>query len=240
MQGIYEIRNKVNGKYYVGSSKDAECRWGGHKRDLKATNHYNVYLQHAWSKYGEENFVFEFVEEILGGREARMVREQEYLDEGFAEGILYNLARVAGGGSLPGENHPMYGKHHTEEQKAKWSKERAGKNNPFYGKQQTEAAKAKTGRANSNPSKETRTKIGKAQMGHKMPEHVRAKLDIIIVGNEYNAQPYPAFYNVKTKEAIPAGKNLSKICQEYGLNYDAMWRVKFWKVLQTRDGWQLA
>ena len=33
-----------------------------------------------------------------------------------------------------GPAHPMFGKHHTEEQKRKWSEERSGEGNPMYGK----------------------------------------------------------------------------------------------------------
>ena len=37
-----------------------------------------------------------------------------------------------------GENHPFYGKHHTEEAKQKISARMKGENNPFYGKHHTE------------------------------------------------------------------------------------------------------
>ena len=33
-----------------------------------------------------------------------------------------------------GPTHPFFGKHHTEEQKQKWSEERSGEGNPMYGK----------------------------------------------------------------------------------------------------------
>jgi len=57
--GIYKIINKVNGKYYIGSSNDIKGRWSEHKNDLKANRHDNDYLQKSWNKYGEENFEFE-------------------------------------------------------------------------------------------------------------------------------------------------------------------------------------
>ena len=42
-----------------------------------------------------------------------------------------------------GENHPMYGKHHSEESKNKISKAAKGENNPMYGKKHSDAAKKK-------------------------------------------------------------------------------------------------
>lgn len=100
MQGIYKIVNKVNGKYYVGSSRGIEERCDGHKKELENGTHVNPHLQSAWSKYGGENFTFNFVEEVLGGQGARLECEQVYLDEGFEKGVLYNVAQKAGGGNL--------------------------------------------------------------------------------------------------------------------------------------------
>ena len=57
ISGIYKIVNKINGKYYVGSSKDViNYRWIHHKRALRSNRHKNDYLQNAWNKYGEDNF----------------------------------------------------------------------------------------------------------------------------------------------------------------------------------------
>lgn len=63
MIGIYRIKNLVNGKSYYGSSKQIEKRFIRHKRELKNKTHINCLLQRAWDKYGEENFLFEVVEE---------------------------------------------------------------------------------------------------------------------------------------------------------------------------------
>ena len=56
ISGIYKIVNKVNGKYYVGSSNDVlKTRFYEHKRLLTKNKHFNVKLQNAWNKYGESN-----------------------------------------------------------------------------------------------------------------------------------------------------------------------------------------
>lgn len=62
LSGIYIIRNSVNGKVYIGSSKDIYTRWSQHKHDLKRNIHHNAILQRAWNKYGEDSFVFEIQE----------------------------------------------------------------------------------------------------------------------------------------------------------------------------------
>ena len=63
MIGIYKIKNKVNGKVYIGQSIRIEKRWIDHKKTLRSNSHRNIYLQNAWNKYGEENFIHEIIEE---------------------------------------------------------------------------------------------------------------------------------------------------------------------------------
>lgn len=53
--------NLVNGKQYIGSSVNVEKRWMGHRSALRNNKHHATYLQHAWSKYGEEFFSFELL-----------------------------------------------------------------------------------------------------------------------------------------------------------------------------------
>ena len=58
ISGIYKIVNKVNGKYYVGGSKNIHKRWLEHKGLLRRNIHDNGHLQNAWNKYGEATFDF--------------------------------------------------------------------------------------------------------------------------------------------------------------------------------------
>lgn len=59
--GIYEIRNKIDGKRYIGMSRDLETRLKDHKRALKGEYHHCSHLQRAYLKYGEENFEFKII-----------------------------------------------------------------------------------------------------------------------------------------------------------------------------------
>ena len=78
MIGIYRIRNLVNGKCYYGSSKNIEKRWKTHKNQLRKKTHINSILRNAWEKYGEDNFIFELVEEC--DKEMLIELEQHYLN----------------------------------------------------------------------------------------------------------------------------------------------------------------
>lgn len=61
---IYQIRNIINNKRYIGSTVNADQRYKWHKYSLNAGAHHSVALQNAWNKYGQNNFVFEILREI--------------------------------------------------------------------------------------------------------------------------------------------------------------------------------
>jgi len=94
MKGIYEIKNKINGKKYIGSSIDLEKRIYHHKNVLKNNKHKNSHLQYAWNKYGEENFEFNILEYC---DDKILELEQKYIDEEDFEN-LYNINLLATGG----------------------------------------------------------------------------------------------------------------------------------------------
>lgn len=60
---IYMIQNQVDKKVYIGqTNRTLEERTRVHKSRLKRNVHENKYLQFAWNKYGEENFVFDILQ----------------------------------------------------------------------------------------------------------------------------------------------------------------------------------
>lgn len=90
--GVYKITNLVNGKIYVGSSKDINKRWYQHKNSLTNDTHGNLHLQNAWNKYGGQNFKFEIIEECEPS--VQFEREQFYLNElNPFDGNGYNIVR---------------------------------------------------------------------------------------------------------------------------------------------------
>ena len=91
ISGIYQIKNITNNRRYVGSSNDVYHRFGQHKTALQNRKHFNSHLQHAWDKYGEDNFVFQFL--LLCSEKDLLKYEQAYLERGHCE---YNLSGIAG------------------------------------------------------------------------------------------------------------------------------------------------
>jgi len=81
VSGIYKIVNKVNGKYYIGSSNDLlgkYGRWYEHRSNLVKNRHTNKKLQNSWNKYGEHNFEYLLIEVVDDDK--LLIVEQKYLD----------------------------------------------------------------------------------------------------------------------------------------------------------------
>lgn len=89
--GIYRIKNSINNKIYIGSTKNIEARWAKHKALLRHNKHQNAHLQNAWNKYGENAFIFEVIEECK--IEDLINREQFFIDNLNPE---YNQTAIAG------------------------------------------------------------------------------------------------------------------------------------------------
>ena len=115
---VYLRTNKVNGKQYVGQTKDFENR----ERDWKClkARYGSHYFTKERNKYGLDNFDVRILAEVET-REDAWELEVKYIKElntMFPNG--YNMSY--GGKKSSGYNH-------SEEQKYKWSIERKGKHN---------------------------------------------------------------------------------------------------------------
>lgn len=60
--GVYQIRNVVNGKIFIGSSKNIPAKFNSHQFTLEIGSHINRKLQDEYKQFGKENFVFEILE----------------------------------------------------------------------------------------------------------------------------------------------------------------------------------
>ena len=77
--GIYSIKNKKNGKVYIGSSINCEYRFKQHQKELRAHSHGNDHLQKAINKYGMDNFEFNIIAEC---NEADLItKEDEWINK---------------------------------------------------------------------------------------------------------------------------------------------------------------
>ena len=70
ISGIYKITNLINGKSYIGLSRDIPTRWNEHKSHYKKGD---TILYKAMLKYGVDNFSFEIIDfcssELLSEKE---------------------------------------------------------------------------------------------------------------------------------------------------------------------------
>ncbi len=76
--GIYAIRNKINGRIYIGSSVNIERRWAVHRHDLFASKHHSGILQRSWNKHGTDAFIFEVL--VVLPRSSLLEFEQAFID----------------------------------------------------------------------------------------------------------------------------------------------------------------
>lgn len=94
---IYRIKNKINGKVYIGlTTTSLQRRWNGHKtsarKALKKETKHPLY--NAMAKYGIENFEIEKIDESdnfvkLGELERQYIEEYNSADRGYG----YNITR---------------------------------------------------------------------------------------------------------------------------------------------------
>jgi len=81
IQAVYQIRCLIDNKVYIGSSIDIYQRWHKHRYCLNENKHPNKRLQSSWNKYGEENHIFEILEETFSlGKQELFSVEQTYMD----------------------------------------------------------------------------------------------------------------------------------------------------------------
>ena len=102
---VYYHRNKINGKYYVGISKNTKQRWSSNGRQYVGSHHFWKAIQ----KYGWDNFDHVILIENLEKEQAKMI--QIYLIAKFDlrnPDIAYNITKGGDtGNGLYGVKHPM-------------------------------------------------------------------------------------------------------------------------------------
>jgi group I intron endonuclease len=178
ISGIYKIINKVNNKYYVGSSanicESRKSRWNMHIAYLKSGIHHNDYLQNAWNKYGYDQFNFIIVEECP--IENLVEIEQKYLNIAEKEKEkCYNLSFLAShpgkftdyvrqkiSNSIKGDKNPNFGKPMSKETKLKLSLSRIGKGHKHSMESIQKIRLSKIGKKRPPFSEEWKNNIGNA------------------------------------------------------------------------------
>lgn len=91
ISGVYQIKNLINGKLYVGSAVNFKLRFNKHKSQLRLNNHDNIKLQNSFNNHSENNFVFEIL--ATCPPEYCIKLEQWFIDNLKPE---YNILKIAG------------------------------------------------------------------------------------------------------------------------------------------------
>jgi len=184
--GVYEIKNKLNGKAYIGSSTNIEGRRSNHFCLLRRGTHHCVYLQHAWNKYGEKVFEFSILEE-LEGLGSLLAAEQKHLDSRFAQDGCYNIAITAGPvGPMAEETKrklslAITGRKLSEEHKRKIGLASRG-NQYALGHKQTDEQRRET----SERMMGNQYALGhQNRLGKKHTEETKRKISVAHMGNQY-------------------------------------------------------
>jgi group I intron endonuclease len=87
--GVFQIRNTVNRKIFLGSSVNLEAIWNRNRMELNLGSHRNEALQKDWKVFGENSFVFEILSEIKqeDNEQLNYNREAKKLEEMFIEAL---------------------------------------------------------------------------------------------------------------------------------------------------------
>lgn len=174
--GIYRIYNKMNGKSYIGQSKNVEGRIRGHFRDLNRGIHCNCHLQSAFLLYGNENFDWQLVEvcEEIETDE----RERYWTDVARYYADVYNIAEVRARPDLRGRK---LSKEHRKAISVGGKGRKLGLRSDEHRRKLSEAKKGKPGRKQTD---EERAKRSRTLKGRKFSEEHKRKLSESFVGNK--------------------------------------------------------
>ena len=98
MYSIYKIKNNINDKVYIGSTKDFEKRKSRHLYELKNNRHHSIYFQHFYNKYIDKvELDFEILLTNLSKEEVT-IKEEELIHKYYENS--FNVSKCSTGGDL--------------------------------------------------------------------------------------------------------------------------------------------
>jgi group I intron endonuclease len=225
--GIYQIRNIINGKVYIGSTIDFYKREYDHFWNLKMLKHHSPYLQKTYNKHGKDIFAFEIIETVEN-KNKLLEREQYWINfkKACNPDYGYNISPKAG--SVLGRKFSQdtknkignsnRGKKRTPEQKIKMSKASKGRIISEEHKQKLRILS--TGR---KASQETREKMSKSRIGIIFSEEQKRKISEHKKGIHAGAEHYRygKHCSEETKKKISESKKGKTIGPQGERNFQA-------------------
>ena len=158
ISGVYKITNIITNKVYVGSSVNLNSRKATHFRTLRKGVHKNTKLQNSYNKYGENAFVYEVLE-YVNDNNCLLEREQFYINKYNSAIEGYNILEKAGN---------SLGYKHSSEVRDLISKRQIGEGNYFWGKHLSDEHKARISAGNKG-KKHSIDAISRTQQAHFKP-----------------------------------------------------------------------
>ena len=115
---LYEHRNKINGKRYIGITNNKSKRWYGKGKHYDGCPYFFAAIQkYGWDNFEHNVLIYDLTREEASRLEKHYIEMFKTCDKAFG----YNLAE--GGVNAP----TMLGKHHSKETKRKMSEAQRGK-----------------------------------------------------------------------------------------------------------------
>lgn len=195
--GVYVIRNKRNGKQYVGSAAISfRERWAYHRRDLRSGRHHSRHLQSAFNKDGEESFEFSVV--LVCAPHDCVMYEQMVMDhfKSANDKFGYNISPTAGS--------PL-GVKHSAETRAKVTARQTGR--PQSPETIAKRAASQIGR---KYSAETLAKMSAAKKGRKHGPMTQEHKDKIAASNRNKPK------SQAHRDSMSAAKQLKRLLKTQG------------------------
>lgn len=171
--GVYRLFNRINGRFYIGSTKEFKRRWRQHVKDLTANKHSNAFLQADFNICGSDAFVFEVLKVVEGPQELRLAEEQVYINQLYDnQQQCYNLTRSVN------KRGPSCNSYTPEESKAKFRASVLGKRR-WTEEEKREISERLKGH---HVSEATRQKLREKNLGKKQSEETKKKISESNIG----------------------------------------------------------
>lgn len=214
--GIYCIECIETGTKYIGqTNENFYRRWIFHKWNLKNNHHSNQYLQNAWNKYGDENFIFYPIESFELNKKYTITKEE--LDE-LEEKYINIFDTFANGFNLT-----TGGEQCRRNPLSKEVKKKIGEKNRInmLGKKQSEQTKKLMSESHKGyiKSKEHRENLSKALTGYKRSEDQKKKCRKSNQGSNQKTAKYTEEQINNVKIEIMNGANINEIAKKYDIPY---------------------
>lgn len=75
--GVFQVKNKQNGKVLIEGTTDIDARWNRHQTELRFGSHKNKALQQDWKTYDSTDFEFSILSDLEYQEEGQINYREE-------------------------------------------------------------------------------------------------------------------------------------------------------------------